>query len=76
MNSKIGPKLTPKGQLNSEWIYQVIFSPKMQTKNNKDFSPTKQTRIVAKKTAYTHQKITKTVLWSLFLCILGETLIS
>jgi hypothetical protein len=31
----------------------------MQTKNYKDFCPTKQTRIVAKKTAYSHQKITK-----------------
>jgi hypothetical protein len=39
-----------KGQLNSEWIYEVIVSPKMQTKNYKDFCPTKQTRIVAKKT--------------------------
>ena len=55
-----------KGQLNSEWIYEVIVSPKMQTKNYKDFCPTKQTRIVAKKTAYTHQKITKKVLRSLF----------
>ena len=36
-----------KGQLNSEWIYEVIFSPKMQTKNYKDFYPIKQTRIVA-----------------------------
>ena len=40
-----------KGQLNSEWIYEVIVSPKMQTKNYKDFCPTKQTSIVAKKTA-------------------------
>ena len=39
-----------KGQLNSEWIYEVIVSPKMPTKNYKDFCPTKQTRIVAKKT--------------------------
>ena len=31
-----------KGQLNSEWIYEVIVSPKMQTKNYKDFYPTKQ----------------------------------
>ena len=29
-----------KGQLNSEWIYEVIFSPKMPTKNFKDFCPT------------------------------------
>ena len=36
-----------KGQLNSEWIYEVIVSPKMQTKNYKDFRPTIQTRIVA-----------------------------
>ena len=49
-----------KGQLKSEWNYEVIISPKMQTKTYKDFCPTKQTRIVAKKkTAYTHQKITK-----------------
>jgi hypothetical protein len=50
---------SPKGQLNSELIYEVIVSPKMPTKNYKDFFPTKQTRIVAKKTAYNHQKITK-----------------
>ena len=36
-----------KGQLNLEWIYEVIVSPIMQTKNYKDFCPTKQTRIVA-----------------------------
>ena len=35
-----------KGQLNSEWIYEVIVSPKMQTQNYKDFCPTIQTRIV------------------------------
>ena len=40
---------TTTGQLNSDWIYEVIVSPKMQTKNYKDFCPTKQTRIVAKK---------------------------
>ena len=28
---------TTKGQLNSEWIYEVIISPKMPTKNLKDF---------------------------------------
>ena len=27
------------GQLNSEWIYEVIVSPKMPTKNLKDFCP-------------------------------------
>ena len=49
-----------KGQLNLELIYEVIISPKMQTWNYKNICPTKQTRIVAKKkTAYTHQKITK-----------------
>ena len=37
----------PKGQLNSELIYEVIVSPKMQTKNYKDFCLTKQTRITA-----------------------------
>ena len=26
-----------KDQLNSEWIYEVIVSPRMQTKNYKDF---------------------------------------
>ena len=36
-----------KGQLNSEWIYEVIVSPKMPTKIFPDFCPTKQTRIVA-----------------------------
>ena len=48
-----------KGQLNSEWIYEVIVSPQMPTVNYPDFCPTKQTRVVAQKTAYTHQKITK-----------------
>ena len=28
-----------KGQLNSEWIYEVIISPKMPTKNYQDFCP-------------------------------------
>ena len=36
-----------KGQLSSEWIHEVIASPKMQTENYKNFCPTKQTRIVA-----------------------------
>ena len=31
--------LGPKGQLNSEWIYEVIVSPKMPTKNYQDFCP-------------------------------------
>jgi hypothetical protein len=36
-----------KGQLNSEWIYEVIVSRKMPTKIFKDFCPTKQTKIMA-----------------------------
>ena len=28
-----------KGQLNSEWIYEVIISPKMPTENYQDFCP-------------------------------------
>ena len=28
-----------KGQLNSEWIYEVIVSPKMPTKHYQDFCP-------------------------------------
>ena len=52
-------KSLSKGQLNSERIYEVIFSPKMSTKKIQDFCPTKQTRIVAKETAYTNQKIAK-----------------
>ena len=30
-----------KGQLDSEWFYEVIVPPEMQTKNYKDFCPTK-----------------------------------
>ena len=30
----------PKGQLNSEWINEVIVSPKMPTKQFTDFCPT------------------------------------
>ena len=60
-----------KGQLNSEWIYEVIISPKMLIKNYKDFCPTKQTRIVAKKTAYTHQEITKKSAMIL-VCLVGQ----
>ena len=36
-----------KGQLNSEWIYDVIISHKMQTKNYKNVCPIVQTKIVA-----------------------------
>ena len=32
-------KFIAKGQLNSEWIYEVIVSPKMPTKNFSDFWP-------------------------------------
>ena len=53
-----------KGQLNSELIYEVIVSPKMPTKIFPDFCPTKQTRIVVKKTTYIPPK--KKVLQSLF----------
>ena len=28
-----------KGQLNSEWIYEIMVSPKMPTKNYQDFCP-------------------------------------
>ena len=59
-----------KGQLSSEWIYEVIVSLKMQTKNYKYFCPTKQTRIVAKKTAYNHQKITKKS--AILVCLIGQ----
>ena len=52
-------KTSDKGQLNSEWIFEVIISPKIQTKNYKDFLPTKKTSIIAKIIACTHQKITK-----------------
>ena len=58
-------KVELKVQLNSEWINEVIVSPKMQTYNSKDFCPTKKTWIIAKKTAYTHQKLTQKVLQSL-----------
>jgi len=36
-----------------------------------DFCPTKQTRIIAKKTAYTHQKITKKSALIL-VCLVGQ----
>ena len=32
-------EMVTKGQLNSEWIYEVIVSPKIPTKNLKDFCP-------------------------------------
>ena len=60
-----------EGQLSSEWIYEFIVFPKIQTKNYKDFCPTKQTRIIAKKTAYTHQKITKKSA-TILVCLVGQ----
>ena len=32
--------VTVKGQLNSEWIYEIIVSPKIPTKIYRDFCPT------------------------------------
>ena len=32
-------QITAKGQLNSEWIYEVIVSSKIATKNYRDFCP-------------------------------------
>ena len=49
-----------KAQLISEWIYEVIVSPKIQTKNCQDFCP-----------HYTGQKS-----WQFFVRILGETMTS
>ena len=49
-----------KGQLISEWIYEVIVSPKIWMKNCQDFCP-----------HYTGQKS-----WQFFVCILGETITS
>jgi hypothetical protein len=43
----------------------------MPTKNYKDFCPIKQTRIVAKKTAYNHQKITKKSA-TILVCLVGQ----
>ena len=55
-----------KGQLNSEWIYEVIFSPKMQTKNYKISAlPNEQ------KTAYTHQKIANKSA-TILVCLVGQ----
>ena len=44
---------------------------KIQTKNYKDFCPTKQTRIVTKKTAYTDQKIIKKSA-TILVCLVGQ----
>ena len=53
-------QISTKGQLISEWIYEVIVSPKIWTKNCQDFYP-----------HYTGQKS-----WQFFVCILGETMTS
>ena len=50
-----------KGQLISEWIYEVIVSPKIQTKNCQDFCCPH----------YTGQ-----ISWQFFFHILGETMTS
>ena len=49
-----------KGQTISEWIYEVIVSPKIRTKHCQDFCP-----------HYTGQKS-----WQFFVRILGETMTS
>ena len=54
-----------KDQLNSEQIYEAIISSKVPTKNYKDFCPTKQTMIVAKKTATLIKKSQKS-------CLVGQ----
>ena len=51
---------TTKGQSISEWIFEVIVSPKIQMKNCQDFCP-----------HYTGQKS-----WRSFIHILGETMTS
>ena len=38
-NSICDARVFTKGQLSSEWIYEVIVSPKMPTQNLKDFCP-------------------------------------
>ena len=61
-----------KGQLHWEWIYEVIVSPKMQTKYYKDFCPTKQTRIVAKKNSLNSPKNHQKKGATLLLCLVGQ----
>ena len=39
LSVKLQKNSVPKGQLNSEWIYEVIVSPKIPTKNYRDFCP-------------------------------------
>ena len=51
-----------KGQLNSECIYEVIVSPKMQTLKSQGFLPYQTNKDRSQKNAYTHQKITKKML--------------
>ena len=61
-----------KGQLNSAWIYEVIISPKMQTKNYRDFYPTKQTRMVAKKKLPTLAKKSPKKSATILSCLAGQ----
>ena len=62
-----------KGQLHLESIYEVIVSSKMQTKNYKDFCPTKQTRIVAKKNClHSPKNHQKKVLHMILVCMVGQ----
>ena len=62
-----------KGQLNSEWIHGG--HPFYQNANlkPKDFCPTKQTRIVAGKTAYLHSpKNHQIKSTTVLVCMLGQ----
>ena len=54
------PNYSPKGQLNSEWIYEVIVSPN------------KQTRIVALFWWFFGESRQFFWLWSMFVCLLGR----
>ena len=52
-------------------MYEVVVFPEMLTKIFPDFCYNKQTRIVAKKTDYTHQKITKKSA-TILVCLAGQ----
>ena len=60
-----------KDQLNSEWLFEVIVSPKMQTWINayKDFCPTKQ--IVAKINCL-HSLLNHKKSATIFVCMVGQ----
>ena len=79
--------MDPKGQLNSELIYEIIISPKIPTNNFPDFGPTKQTRIVAlffgdflvsvgSFFGYDPCLFGRAEILAIFVCILGETMTS